>query len=196
MKTTPIRPSQRPLPVLAGPTGAASDAVLLAQIRAGRPEAWEEFVQRYQRLVYSAALRSGLSPDDAVDVTQNTFLSFLESLPSLRSDARVGSWLLTVATRQSWRVRQRARREIPVAGVVVDADPDDLDWDQIASVHDALSKLGDPCRDLIIALYFDPARPTYSAIARRMGRSIGGIGPLRGRCLKRLHELLGDIGWT
>ncbi len=173
-----------------------SDPALMLQIRAGRSDAWDVLLDRYERLVYSVAVRNGLSPEDAVDITQSTFLALLESQSSLRSDASLASWLMTVARRQSWRVRQRTRREVPVPGVAsVPADVD-LDWEEVASVHSALAALRSPCRELIVALYFDPAEPTYSVIARRLGRSIGSIGPLRGRCLRRLHSLLEDIGWT
>ncbi len=37
-----------------------------------------------------------------------------------------------------------------------------------------------------------PDEPSYAEIATRMGRSIGGIGPLRGRCLERLRGMIGD----
>lgn len=41
-----------------------------------------------------------------------------------------------------------------------------------------------------MSLYLDPDQPGYAEIAARMGRSIGGIGPLRGRCLDKLRRLL------
>ena len=44
-------------------------------------------------------------------------------------------------------------------------------------------------RELLTALYLDVRRPTYAQVAREMGRSIGGIGPLRGRCLSPLRQL-------
>ena len=169
-----------------------SDGVLLEQIRAGHSEAWDVLISRYQRLVYSVALRNGLGPEDAVDVTQSTFLTLLESSARLRDDERLASWLMTVARRQAWRVRQRRRLEV-LAPEVDPADTgDDVDWDQLASLHGALHQLGSPCRELISALYFEQDEPTYAQIARRFGRSIGGIGPLRGRCLARLRSLLKD----
>lgn len=169
-----------------------SDAVLLEQIRAGHSEAWDVLISRYQRLVYSVAARNGLGPEDAVDVTQSTFLILLESSGRLRDDERLASWLMTVARRQAWRVRQRRRHEVLSPEVdPVDAG-NDLDWDSLATLHGALHQLGSPCRELISALYFEEAEPTYAQIARRFGRSIGGIGPLRGRCLARLRTLLKD----
>lgn len=95
--------------------GDVSDAVLLEQIRAGQTEAWEILIGRYERLVYSVALRNGLSWNDAMDVTQNTFTIFLESYTTLRCQESLASWLMTVARRQSWRTRQQTRREEVVA---------------------------------------------------------------------------------
>lgn len=176
--------------------GDVSDAVLLEQIRAGQTEAWEILIGRYERLVYSVALRNGLSWNDAMDVTQNTFTIFLESYTTLRCQESLASWLMTVARRQSWRTRQQTRREEVVADLAPAWQEPGIDWEQAASVHAGLDRLGGPCRELLIALYFDPSEPTYAAIARRFGRSIGGIGPLRARCLKRLRALLEDIAWT
>ena len=177
-------------------SGRISDTLLLQQIRAGQSEAWEILIARYERLVYSVARRNGLSSTEAMDVTQNTFTIFLESHTTLRSDESLAWWLMTVTRRQSWRARNRARREVPTADVAPVPDEPGVDWEQAFSVHTALDRLGDPCRELLIALYFDPSEPTYAAIARRLGRSIGGIGPMRGRCLARLRTLLEDLEWT
>jgi len=48
------------------------------------------------------------------------------------------------------------------------------------------------CGDLLLALYFDPVTPSYAQVAERLGRSIGGIGPMRARCLQRMRALLGE----
>lgn len=70
---------------------------------------------------------------------------------------------------------------------------DDIhDWEQVVSVQSAMARLDTSCRDLLTALYFDPETPTYAEIARRLGRAVGGIGPLRSRCLERLRSLLDE----
>lgn len=173
-------------------TGRDSDVVLLERIRAGHHEAWDLLIDRYQRLVYSVAVRNGLGPEDAIDVTQATFTILLESSGALRDGERLASWLMTVARRQSWRVRQRRRREVLSAEVDPGVGADALDWDELATLHGALDQLGSPCRELLHALYLDADEPTYAQVARRLGRSVGGIGPLRGRCLARLATLLED----
>lgn len=175
-------------------SGPVNDADLLERVGAGEGEAWETLISRYERLIYSVALRNGLPATDAMDVTQSTFMILLESHSKLRSHESLASWLMTVARRQSWRVRQHNRQEVLTAGLA--PEPEDepgIDWEQSVTVHTALDQLGNPCRELLIALYFDQSEPTYTAIARRLGRSIGGIGPLRARCLAKLRTLLEDI---
>src|ERR1700761_9458180 len=91
--------------------GAVSDAELLAGCRAGDQDAWGLLVERYERLVFSVALRNGVSRDEAADITQMTFIALLESIEKLREEQRVASWLMSVARRLAWRQRRRSDRE-------------------------------------------------------------------------------------
>ena len=168
-----------------------TDAALIAGCRRGQSDSWDQLVRRYERLVYSVALRSGLSPTDASDVTQATFIALLDACGSLREDERIAAWLITVARRKAWRSSRRQARE-SLRAEVPDQSSDQLPWEDIATLHHALLQLAIPCRELLLALYFDPERPSYAEIATRFGRSVGGIGPMRGRCLDRIRALLTD----
>lgn len=175
--------------------GRPEPSSLLAGCRRGDAEAWDQLVSRYERLVFSVAQRNGLAREDAADVTQATFVALLESLDSVRDEDRLGSWLMTVCRRQAWAFRNRARRETP--GPEADADrPDEHDaiacWERLTVLHDALDALDRSCRDLLDALYLDPAQPSYQEVADRLGRRIGGIGPMRARCLDRVRRLMGE----
>ena len=192
---------QLPEPTPSGPARAdgrsqISDAELLRRIREGHTEAWDVLVDRHQQLVYSVALRSGLEPQDAVDVAQSSFLALLESQDSLQDGERLVGWLVTVTRRQAWKVRERRHREPPAAepqDLATDEQVDSgglLDWEQLSVLHAAVDQLGSPCRELIRALYLDARQPTYTQVARELGRAVGGIGPLRGRCLERLRRML------
>jgi RNA polymerase sigma factor (sigma-70 family) len=168
----------------------APDRELIRRCRDGESAAWDTLVRRYERLVYSVALRNGLSPEDAGDVCQSTFVTLVEALGSLRDTERLASWLMTVSRRLSWRVNGRGAREFPVADLPDGRANDSADWSDLIAVHDALAQVGQPCRDLLVAMYFDPAQPSYAELARRFDRSIGGIGPMRGRCLQRMRSLM------
>ena len=169
-----------------------SDLELLNACRAGDQDAWGLLVERYERLVFSVALRNGVTREEAADITQMTFIALLESIGRLREDQRVASWLMSVARRLAWRQRRRSEREGRLIEQMDQPEDPLTAWERVAVIHEGLQQLGQACRDLLIALYFDPSAPSYAMVAERLGRSIGGIGPMRARCLQRLRALLGE----
>lgn len=181
----PIRPAPN------APT-TPSDAELLERCRNRDANAWDELVARYERLIYSVAMRNGVSAEDAADITQTTFVELIDALDRIRDTDRLASWLMTVARRQAWRTRSAARRTQPTDELLAGVDDPFSDWGTLTILHDALATLGGTCRQLLQALYFDSDEPSYAEIAERLNRSIGGIGPMRGRCLKRLREIIGE----
>jgi RNA polymerase sigma factor (sigma-70 family) len=184
-----------------------ADRDLIRRCREGNSGAWHQVLNKYEGLVYSIPLRYGLSRHDAADIAQLTFTILVQSLDSLPEDSRLGAWLATVARRHSWRLMERNRRERPderlegmelahSAAVVLGKNSSEESgesiehWELSEWLEGALSKLGEPCRELLVALYFQPERPSYAEVARRLGRPVGSIGPSRARCLKRLRRIL------
>jgi len=74
--------------------------------------------------------------------------------------------------------------------------PDPVDayeeWTQRAWLHQGLAGLDAGCRQLLYALYLDSADPSYQAVAARLGKAVGTIGPARARCLNRLRSAMED----
>lgn len=155
---------------------------------------WRELVARYERLVYAIPLREGLSVDDAAEISQTTFETLVQSLHRIEHPERLGHWLMTVTRRLTWRRRQARESEITIG--IEPAEPptpaSDDDWERAVDVYDAVAELGEPCRSLILGLFFDPTEPSYDDLARLLGLAVGSIGPLRGRCLARLRTVLED----
>lgn len=181
------------LTVTGPPEPMLSDRSLLEACAAGDAQAWAELLARYERLVFATALRQGLNREDAADVTQTVFIALLDSISQLREHDRLPFWLMTVTRRQAWRVARHASVEQPASQVVVKVDEPAVDWAEVAQLHEALNQLRPPCRDLLLALYFDPTEPSYADVAQRQGRAVGGIGPMRGRCLDALRTLLANM---
>lgn len=176
-----------------------SDRKLILACRRGDPHAWERLLDKYERLVFSIPLSYGLSREDAADITQLTFTILIESLDSLREDSRLGPWLATVARRHTWRLLHRYRREstgeeanlMESAVLLGRAEDDSLErWELVEWLHYGLSRIGERCRELLTALYFDPDQPSYAEVAARLGMPVGSIGPTRARCLERLRQVL------
>ena len=171
----------------------AHGSSLLDRCRTGDQAAWERLLNRYERLVFSIPLNYGLDRERAADVMQSTFTELLANLDTVRDGDRLGAWLATVARRLTWRAIERGARDQQAAELADRLEPlgDFIDaWNQRNWVVEAVLALDGPCRDLLEAMYLDPSRPSYDEIADRLGRSRGGLGPARGRCLDKLREQL------
>jgi RNA polymerase sigma factor (sigma-70 family) len=63
------------------------------------------------------------------------------------------------------------------------------------SMRDAVSALPERCHQMVRMLFFeDPPRP-YEEIAKELQLATGSIGFIRGRCLKKLRQLLEQRGF-
>lgn len=172
-----------------------TDRELLSLCSVGDQDAWAKIVRRYERLLYSIAMREGLSSDGAADVTQYAFTELVRKLDSIADPERLGGWLATVARREAWRLRD-IQRSAPGSSYDDDREVSQFVPDfeerllEACEVNEAVQSLADPCRTLILSLFFDPAEPDYEAIAELIGRPVGSIGPMRARCLERLRGSL------
>ena len=66
-------------------------------------ESWRDFFDRYWRLLYNVARRSGLADPDAQDVVQETVIGVAQRMPSFQYDRQRGSfkqWLLRITHRR------------------------------------------------------------------------------------------------
>lgn len=172
-----------------GPTNAR----LLEACRTGDEKAWATLVERYERLVFSIALRTGLDRDDAADVTQLTFATLLESADRINDPDSLGWWLTTVAQRTSRRIADRRHREVATDeqhfDITAPCHAEHLT--QVLMLHEGLARLDAGCRALLTALFAQEER-TYVEVARSLGRPVGSIGPMRARCLDHLRDLITD----
>ncbi len=182
------------IPVMGEP-----DQELLRLCRNGDAGAWERLADRYERLVFSIPLNYGLSREDAADVAQLTFTILIQTLDTPTEIQRLGPWLATVARRHTWRLMDRGRREgtgeredlAESAKLVGKGDAGSVErWELTEWLHDGLSKVSEPCRELLQALYFDEEGSSYAEVAARLGRPVGSIGPTRARCLESLRRVM------
>jgi RNA polymerase sigma-70 factor (ECF subfamily) len=85
------------------------DSELVQRAKAGNLDAFEALTNRYERRVYSLALRMLRQAQDAEDVTQQTFLSALENLGGFRGEASFSTWLLRIATHAALKIIRKRK---------------------------------------------------------------------------------------
>jgi RNA polymerase sigma-70 factor (ECF subfamily) len=90
-------------------TTETADTELVALAQIGDLDAFEALANRYERRVYSLALRMLRQEQDAEDVTQQAFLSAMENLGRFRGDASFSTWLLRIATHAALKVIRKRK---------------------------------------------------------------------------------------
>lgn len=73
-------------------------------------ESWKDFFDTYWRLIYSSALKSGLTESEAQDVVQETVISVAKDIHKFKRDRALGSfkgWLRNVTR---WRIADQLRK--------------------------------------------------------------------------------------
>lgn len=87
---------------------------LIERLRAGEMEAFGELVSEYQPLVYSLTLRIVRDPEEARDMSQETFLKIYRNFRHFRGESSLKTWVCRIAVNQAlnsqrwWKRRHRA----------------------------------------------------------------------------------------
>jgi len=86
------------------------DLVLAA--RGGEVDAFNRLVSRWEKRVYNYLLRVVRDREDALDLTQDTFLKAYRYLPKLDDPGRFPQWLFRIAHNEAFSQFRRERPEI------------------------------------------------------------------------------------
>ncbi len=192
-------------------SSALSDLALVSACLDGSEMAWNALIARYEGLIYSLALRSGLPVADAEDVFQDVCLILLDHLCDLRDVSRLPGWLAMTTRREVWRRFRRSE-----AARLAESALTPLQWGSAAQatgqgaklpeevllsverrseLEQAMRVLPERCRRLLSLLYCMEPPCTYAEVSERLGIPLGSIGPERARSLKRLQKILESQGF-
>jgi RNA polymerase sigma factor (sigma-70 family) len=195
-----------------GDTLVARAAVAFADFRDGDRAAFDDLMKMVTPLLWHTVRGQGVDQVAAEDVLQTVWLSLLRHADSVRDVRTVVKWLLTSTRREAWRVRQRERNGHLTRVPLDESGGGGQDWDRATTPEqepEALVLLGarqqqlwqhvqqlsPKCRALMRVIAFAD-RPDYAQIAESLGMPVGSIGPTRGRCLAKLHDILDhDPAW-
>ena len=87
------------------------DRDLIAKARRGDVEAYNLLVSRWEKRVFNYLLRLTGHREDALDVSQETFLKAYQNLPKLDDAGKFSSWLFRIAHNEAFSLLRRRRPE-------------------------------------------------------------------------------------
>ena len=76
----------------------------------GDNESWRVFFDTYWRLIYSVALKSGLTQTEAEEVVQETVISVAKNIQTFKRDRRLGSFKGWLCHLTRWRIADQLEK--------------------------------------------------------------------------------------
>jgi len=85
-----------------------NDAVLVQQCRQGDSTATERLILKYQNRIYNAILRICANPDDAAELTQDTFVKVIENIDKFEGRSSFYTWAFRIGVNLTLNYCQRS----------------------------------------------------------------------------------------
>lgn len=181
-----------------------SDEKLVRECCNGNEVAWSALIEKYKNLIFSIPIKMGIPREDAGDIFQSVCVELLSGLPKLREPRALPKWLMQVSYHKC--LQWKKEHAYPIEDELQDAElpsangaelPDALlqQLQREQSLRDALNELPPRCRRMVTMLFFEHPPRAYADVAEDLGIATGSIGFIRGRCLKKLRELLEQRGF-
>ena len=183
------------------------EARLLARAREGDTVAFDSLITRHREKIYMHTFQILRNEEDALDITQETFIRAWRSLASFDGTAALSSWLRRIATNASIDLcrRRRIRPQTEIESGLMKIDPasrttpskpeapgTSLDRAEIKRrVEEAFSTLSPEHRAVIVLREIEDL--SYEEIAGNLGCSLGTVMSRLYYARKKLQTLLCDL---
>lgn len=151
---------------------------------------FDEWVKKYQRLLFGIAYWWTHSRVDAEELTQEAFFQAYRSRATLRDREAVKGWLVGILRNCYSQTRRRDanRNELPIEEMSAEpASKQGISTDALA-LHQSLQKLEEHHRVPLVLFYFEDL--TYKEISSALDLPIGTVMSRLARARKQLHELM------
>lgn len=168
-----------------------SDAELMARVVGGDHNAFGALVTRHEDKLFSVAYRVLGNRQDALDATQDAFLSAFRQAAKFRGDSAFSTWLYRIGVNACNDLLRKKKRFV----LTDDPEPPEItgprtDEDAVRRVdlQRALASLQPEYREAVVL--HDLGGVPYEEIARITATRIGTVKSRISRGRKRLAELL------
>ena len=166
----------------------------------GDEASWQDFIQRYERRIYSYLYRLEGNEADALDLTQEVFYRAWRSIRTFRAGERVLPWLFQIA--RNTQIERHRRKQLPRFSI--EEAQDDLGFEVAAeapgpqeaaeraasaeAVQRALLQLAPDYREAVVLRFVEDL--PYEEIAQIQGVATGTAKSRVFRAKEQLAALL------
>jgi RNA polymerase sigma-70 factor (ECF subfamily) len=152
------------------PVGEDDDRVVVERCLGGDTEAFRTLVERYQRVLFTVAVRMLGDADEAADASQNAFVRAYRKLQTYDSGHKFFSWLYRILVNECLNVRRTRRLLEPLDPGLASGDNPHRTAEQAelrTSVRAALRRLTPAYREVVVLRHY--AGLSYVEMAEALG---------------------------
>jgi RNA polymerase sigma-70 factor (ECF subfamily) len=167
------------------------DSALVARCLGGEPAAFGPLVDRYQRLLFTVAIRIVGDYDEASDATQNAFVKAYRKLDTFDRKRKFFSWIYRILLNECLNARRDRRVHEPLtpeAARVASAADEFEAAERRARVQTAILTLAPAYREVVVLKYFSDL--SYEDIADATGVPVKTVKSRLHTARQRLAALL------
>ncbi len=168
-------------------------------------DAFAQLLELHQNKVYGLTLRLTGSPEDAMELTQETFFNAWRGLPNFHFESKFSTWLYRLATNATidFLRREKRRKSLTVTSLSAEDDPqrlldipdrrftpqDELERKEFqAAVRRGLEQLSDEHRQVLVLRELNGL--SYAEIAQVLGIEEGTVKSRISRARLALRKVL------
>jgi len=175
-----------------GKDKALSEKEILELVKKGDREAYQEIVVRYMKRAYYITLGFVRNPDDAMDLSQESFVKAFRKIKSFNAQRPFFPWFYKLMKNLCIDHLKRSSRnkEVPLeeAHVLIE-EKEDKELKEV--LWRGMEKLPFEQKEIIILRYFQQL--SYQEIAEMTGKPIGTVMSSLYYAKKRLKETIGKF---
>ena len=186
----------------------AAESEFIERLKQGEAAAFEQLVAERSSEIYGLLFRLTENPEEARDLTQETFLRAFQNIDRFRGEADLRTWIYRIAINQArnrWRWWRRRRKDATVSLDATPATSDRVLLETIADVSDnpeqetlarerevvlraALKRLGRAFREIVVLR--DIEGFSYEEIAATLQINVGTVKSRLARGRQELRRKL------
>ncbi len=164
------------------------DIEIISRVLEGNTDAYSLIIKKYQDMVFRYVYYQFNDYDEALDITQDIFITVMEALPSFRQESKFSTWLYSIMVNHCKNYRKKKNRYslVPLQSKKGDDEyeiqledsrenPEDriITEDSLRIVKEEISKLPDDFREILTLRDIDGL--SYNEISSILGINLSNV---------------------